>query len=59
MKKRKLPVTDVRPYTERIKELERTTKDMEVLIAILWEFVSEKDVDEITKLLKEHEDTMG
>tara|TARA_R110000823_G_scaffold127572_1_gene254983 strand:- start:448 stop:627 length:180 start_codon:yes stop_codon:yes gene_type:complete len=59
MKKRKLPVTDVRPYTERIKELERTTQDMEVLIAILWEFVSEKDVDEITKLLKEHEDTMG
>ena len=59
MKKRKLPVTDVKPYTERIKELERTTQDMEVLIAILWEFVSEKDVDEITKLLKEHEDTMG
>ena len=59
MKKKKLPVTDVRPYVERIKELERTTQDMEVLIAILWEFVSEKDVDEITKLLKEHEDTMG
>ena len=59
MKKRKLPVTDVRPYTERIKELERTTQDMEVLIAILWEFVSEKDVNEITKLLKEHENTMG
>ena len=59
MKKKKLPVTDVRPYIERIKELERTTQDMEVLIAILWEFVSEKDVNEITKLLKEHEDTMG
>ena len=59
MKKKKLPVTDVRPYIERIKELERTTQDMEVLIAILWEFVSEKDVNEITKLLKEHENTMG
>jgi len=59
MKKKKLPVTDVRPYIERIKELERTTQDMEVLIAILWEFVSEKDVNEITKLLKEHEDIMG
>ena len=44
---------------DKIKELEQTIQDMQVLIDVLWEFVSEKDVDEITKLLKEHEDTMG
>ena len=40
---------------DKIKELEQTIQDMQVLIDVLWEFVSEKDVDKITKILEEHE----
>ena len=35
------------------KELEQTIYDMQVLIDILWEFVSEKDVDKVTKKLRD------
>ena len=34
-------------------ELEQTIYDMQVLIDILWEFVSEKDVDKVTKKLRD------
>ena len=34
-------------------ELEETIYDMQVLIDILWEFVSEKDVDKVSKKLRD------
>ena len=43
---------------DKIKELEQTIQDMQVLIDVLWEFVSEKDVDKITKILEKHENTV-
>lgn len=33
-------------------------QEMEVLIDILWEYVSEKNYEEIRKRLEEHENTM-
>jgi hypothetical protein len=35
------------------KELKQTIYDMQVLIDILWEFVSEKDVDKVAKKLRD------
>ena len=34
-------------------ELEQTIYDMQVLIDILWEFISEKDVDKVAKKLRD------
>ena len=36
-----------------------TKVEMEVLIDILWEYVSEKDYEEINKRLEEHENSVG
>ena len=33
-------------------ELEQTIYDMQVLIDILWEFISEKDVDKVARKLR-------
>ena len=35
------------------KELEQTIREMQILIDILWEFVSEKDVDKVAKELRD------
>ena len=48
-KKMKLPVTDVRPYVKRIKELEAVND-------ILWEYIWEKDYEEIRKKIDKIDD---
>ena len=35
------------------KELEQTIREMQILIDILWDFVSEKDVDKVAKELRD------
>jgi len=40
---------------QKVKWLQETKSEMQVLIDILWEFVSEKDVDNVSKKLREHE----
>ena len=40
---------------QEIKWLQETKGEMQVLIDILWEFVSEKDVDKVSKKLREYE----
>ena len=35
------------------RELEKKIYEMEILIDILWEFVSEKDVDKVAKKLRD------
>ena len=50
-----------RSRDELEKEIEwllETKGEMQVLIDILWEYVSEKDYEEINKRLEEHENTM-
>ena len=37
---------------EKIEKLEQTIREMQILIDILWEFVSEKDVDKVAKELR-------
>ena len=37
---------------EKIKELKQTICEMQILIDIIWEFVSEKDVDKVAKELR-------
>ena len=39
----------------KIKELEQEIKRQNYLIEILWEFVSEKDVDKVSKKLRKYE----
>ena len=41
-----------------IKWLQETKGEMQVLIDILWEYIWEKDYEEINKRLEEHENTM-
>jgi len=38
---------------KEVEWLQETKGDMQILIDILWEFVSEKDVDKVTKKLRE------
>ena len=38
----------------KIKELEQEIKRQNYLIEILWEFVSEKDVDKVSKRLRQN-----
>ena len=44
---------------KEIEWLQETKGEMQVLIDILWEYISEKDLEKITKRLEEHENTMG
>ena len=44
---------------KEIEWLQETKGEMQVLIDILWEYISEKDLDEINKRLEEHENSMG
>ena len=39
----------------KIKELEQEIKRQNYLIEVLWEFVSEKDVDKVSKKLRKYE----
>ena len=43
---------------QEVKWLQETKEEMQVLIDILWEYVWEKDYEEIRKRLEEHENTM-
>ena len=43
---------------QEVKWLQETKEEMQVLIDILWEYVWEKDYEEINKRLEEHENTM-
>ena len=38
---------------KEVKWLQETKGDMQILIDILWEFVSEKDVDKVSKKLRD------
>ena len=38
---------------KEVKWLQETKGDMQILIDILWEFVSEKDVDKVAKKLRD------
>tara|TARA_B100001094_G_scaffold290435_1_gene308001 strand:- start:111 stop:257 length:147 start_codon:yes stop_codon:yes gene_type:complete len=38
---------------KEVEWLQETKGDMQILIDILWEFVSEKDVDKVTKKLRD------
>jgi len=38
---------------KEVKWLQETKGDMQILIDILWEFVSEKDVDKVNKKLRD------
>ena len=44
---------------KEVEWLQICNQEMQVLIDILWEYISEKDLDEINKRLEEHEDSMG
>ena len=43
---------------QEIEWLQKVKRQDEVLIDILWEYVSEKDYEKINKRLEEHENTM-
>ena len=43
---------------KEIEWLQICNQETQVLIDILWEYISEKDLDEINKRLEEHENTM-
>ena len=43
---------------KEIEWLQKVKRQDEVLIDILWEYVSEKDYEKINKRLEEHENTM-
>jgi len=43
---------------KEVEWLQICNQEMQVLIDILWEYISEKDLDEINKRLEEHENTM-
>ena len=44
---------------KEIEWLQICNQETQVLIDILWEYISEKDLDEINKRLEENENTMG
>ena len=44
---------------KEIEWLQICNQETQVLIDILWEYISEKDLDEINKRLEEHENSMG
>ena len=44
---------------KEIEWLQVCNQEMQVLIDILWEYISEKDLDEINKRLEEYEDSVG
>ena len=43
---------------KEVKWLQICNQEMQVLIDILWEYIWEKDYEEINKRLEEHENTM-
>jgi tetrahydromethanopterin S-methyltransferase subunit G len=43
---------------KEVEWLQICNQEMQVLIDILWEYISEKDIEKITKRLEEHENTM-
>ena len=43
---------------KEVEWLQICNQEMQLLIDILWEYISEKDLDEINKRLEEHENTM-
>ena len=43
---------------KEVEWLQICNQEMQVLIDILWEYISEKDLDEINKRLEEHENAM-
>ena len=43
---------------KEVEWLQICNQEMQVLIDILWEYISEKDLDKINKRLEEHENTM-
>ena len=44
---------------KEVEWLQVCNQEMQVLIDILWEYIWEKDYEEINKRLEEHEDSMG
>ena len=44
---------------KEIEWLQICNQETQILIDILWEYISEKDLDEINKRLEEHENSMG
>ena len=44
---------------KEVEWLQICNQEMQVLIDILWEYIWEKDYEEINKRLEEHENTMG
>ena len=44
---------------KEVEWLQICNQEMQVLIDILWEYVWEKDYEEINKRLEEHENNMG
>ena len=44
---------------KEVEWLQICNQEMQVLIDILWEYISEKDLDEINKRLEEYEDSVG
>jgi len=44
---------------KEVEWLQVCNQEMQVLIDILWEYISEKDLDEINKRLEEYEDSVG
>jgi ubiquinone biosynthesis protein Coq4 len=44
---------------KEVEWLQTCNQEMQVLIDILWEYVWEKDYEEINKRLEEHENNMG
>ena len=45
-------IIDKEELEKEVEWLQETKGDMQILIDILWEFVSEKDVDKVTKKLR-------
>ena len=43
---------------KEIEWLQIVIREERALITLLWEYISEKDLDEINKRLEEHENTM-
>ena len=44
---------------KEIEWLQIVIREERALITLLWEYISEKDLDEINKRLEENENTMG
>ena len=44
---------------KEIEWLREVKRQDEVLINMLWEYISEKDIEKITKRLEEYENSMG